>query len=268
MKSNFDQVEGGAESTSRVLPEPWRRLDVNPNAGGYLSYYYSDELSPLPVRAVTRIRDNKTDPNLETGTYGLFSTCSKTMRKSVVTNGSEYIIFMTSRTTRVICGYYRIGWIAPTFFSDSDFCLAATELHFVADPLPFESVKESLGLRKARCCLRLSPTQVSRLVDLLNQRPNATASYLQEIRRLEQFNFSRTGKRYVNFGWITSPDWDRGAAILERARRQGGSIVTSNRSPTGKWRCRECGVEFESGSLLKCCPSCEHVGSVQPKKLT
>lgn len=266
MRSNLDQFEGGSKWTSRALPKPWRRLKPNPNAGGYLSYYYSDDLSPLPVRAVTRIRDNKTDPNLETGTYGLFSTCSKSMRKSVVANGSEYIIFMTSRITRVICGYYRIGWTAPTLFSDGDFCLAAAQLHFIAEPLSFESLRKPLGLRKARCCLRLSPTQVNGLVDRLNEQPDATARYVREIRRLEQFNFSRTGKRYVNFGWITSPDWDRGTAILERARRQGGSVVTSNRSSTGEWRCLECGFEFESGSLLKCCPSCDHIGSVQPRK--
>ena len=78
---------GGGESDSSypskpVMPPaaPWTALEVNTPATGYLSVYLSEDLSRLPIRAITRPYDNKSDPNIETGTYGLFSTCERAMR--------------------------------------------------------------------------------------------------------------------------------------------------------------------------------------------
>ena len=45
---------------------PWILLSSESDSGGYLSFYYSDDMSPLPVRWVTKPGDNKSDPNLET----------------------------------------------------------------------------------------------------------------------------------------------------------------------------------------------------------
>ena len=51
---------------------------------GFLSFYLRDELSALAVRGVTLPGNNKSDPNLETGTYGLFSICCQSMRAGIV----------------------------------------------------------------------------------------------------------------------------------------------------------------------------------------
>ena len=266
MKAEFDDSAQGREYVSIAPPHPpWQELHPELAADGYLSFYYSDDLSPLAVRAVTRERDNKTDPNIETGTYGLFSTCSKAMRKSVVKRRCGYVIFMTRRGgERVIVGYYKLGWFAPTLFADDDFCLAAKAIHFVAKPIRFAEVKDRFCLRRSRLALRLSATQVRAIVGLLNEQSNVTDAYIREVRRLEQFNLSHTGKRYVNFGWLTSPDWERAERIFAAARATSPSIAKTNKSPTDWWRCRECGAESHSESLLKCCPACEKVGSLEP----
>src|SRR5450631_819859 len=50
---------------------PWREIAIRRPPTGYLSFYIADDLSRLPVRAVTLPGNNKADPNLETATYGL-----------------------------------------------------------------------------------------------------------------------------------------------------------------------------------------------------
>lgn len=80
-----------------VIPPrpPWRDLVPNESADSYLSFYLPDELSALPVRGITLPANNKSDPNLETQTYGLFSTCSHVMRASIVARRCPYIFFLT-----------------------------------------------------------------------------------------------------------------------------------------------------------------------------
>ena len=73
---------------------PWSLLRAAQPATGYLSMYLADDLSWLPVRHITRPHDNKSDPNIETGTYGLFSTCEHQMRSGIVNRGAQYIVFM------------------------------------------------------------------------------------------------------------------------------------------------------------------------------
>jgi hypothetical protein len=54
---------------------------------GYLSFYYSEPLARYPIRHITRPADNKSDPNIETATYGLFSICERQMRGKLVREG-------------------------------------------------------------------------------------------------------------------------------------------------------------------------------------
>ena len=75
--------------------------------------YYSEPLARWPVREITRPGDNKSDPNIETGTYGLFSTCEPGMRNRIVHDGAATIFFLTTRKRgegRVLSGYYHVGW--------------------------------------------------------------------------------------------------------------------------------------------------------------
>ncbi len=105
------EVWTGDDTTVRRLGAPWKA--VNDKGLGYLSVYFSDPLARWPVREITRPGDNKSDPNIETGTYGLFSTCEPGMRNRIVHDGAATIFFMTTRKRgagRVLAGYYQIGW--------------------------------------------------------------------------------------------------------------------------------------------------------------
>ena len=257
----------GALLNGRPPKTPWRRISSRETTGAYLSYYYSDKLSPLPVRAVTKLHDNKADPNLETGTYGLFSTCSKQMRLGVVNHGRSHIVFVTRHGgERVITGYYRLGWYAPTGFAADDYCLAAARMHFVAKPLRMAEIGPALGLRYSRLILCLNPAQTTALVEELDRQPDATVAYLQEIRRLEHFNLSLTNYRYVNFRRSRPFDWTEAAKVFAQAgaaaRQNAGA--TANGSPTNWWHCQKCSGRFPSLSLLKICPACGAFGSLDP----
>src|SRR5260370_36520653 len=103
-----------------VVPRPppvgqWARLDDDGGAG-YLSVYLSEPLARYPVRHVTRPADNKSDPNIETGTFGLFSTCEQQMRAKIVREGRPYLFFVTKyrQKGRAVTGYYRIAWYAES----------------------------------------------------------------------------------------------------------------------------------------------------------
>src|SRR5438445_433007 len=104
------------EPTLDIRPPnpPWKPLQPA-DKGGYLSFYYSDSNSKIPVRDITRLGDSKSDPNVETRTYGMFSTCEEDMRRSLVQKGIAHIFFCTTRTrgktrVRVLSGHYHIKW--------------------------------------------------------------------------------------------------------------------------------------------------------------
>lgn len=192
---------------------PWRLLSICQSSGGYLSYHYNDDLSSLPVRAVTKIGDNKADPNIETMTYGLFSTCNKIMRKSVVKRGNPYIFFVTNiNGQRYLSGLYHIKWYAPLQKTTDDFCLAASSVWFVQQPISLEDIKEScrINIPFFRTYFHVSTEECKRIKKILLDRPNAIKLYLSEIDRLERFNQMLTGYRYVTakikepFSWNCS----------------------------------------------------------------
>src|SRR5205823_2091966 len=115
--------------------KPWHPLDANVDAGAYLSVYLSCDIARFPVRDVTRLGDNKSDPNLETLTYGLFSTCEPTMRKSIANRriGAIYFLTRVESLGRVLVGMYDLGWFAEV--DSGDFALAARSARFI-DPIP------------------------------------------------------------------------------------------------------------------------------------
>ena len=134
---------------SSVAPPnaPWKELNSPEDAGSYMSIYYSDDLSRLPVRVITKPGDNKSDPNLETLTYGLFSTCSQSMRSGVVNRRSAYLFFATARKEgRVLTGYYHLRWFTDGVFDNArDYCLAADTARFIEKPIPLTEVDRRCG---------------------------------------------------------------------------------------------------------------------------
>lgn len=200
--------------TNRILippNPPWLPLAICKTSGGYLSYFYSDDLSSLPVRAITRIGDNKVDPNLETKTYGLFSLCNKSMRKSIVNRGCRNIFFVTRRKEeRVLTGLYLIKWYTPVTPNGDDFCLAAERIWFIKSPIPLREVDKACRTdvsRPFRTCLRLNINECIRIEKLVKCSPNVTKSYLDEIDRLERFNLKHGGYKCVTSKEKSSYSW-------------------------------------------------------------
>lgn len=210
---------------------PWIPLAIREESGGYLSYFFSDELSSLPVRAITKVGDNKVDPNLETKTYGLFSPCNKIMRKSIVKRGCRHIFFITNRKgVRVLTGLYFVKWYALVSSDNDDFCLAADRIWFVENPIPLEKVDESCGTnvsRWFRTYLHVDADGCRKIERLLKRRRNATDLYLSEIDRLERFNLRHGGYRYVTAKVRDSYSWDcvKVKSILKNVMKQSSEKI-------------------------------------------
>lgn len=255
---------------------PWKEIQLRPDQGAYLSFYHSDDLSHLPVRAVTKLKDNKSDPNLETQTYGLFSTCWSTMRSGVVARGTPYVFFVTRRgmaklgnDERVVTGYYRVKWYADNVsIVNGDVALAADKCHFVENPIPLKRVASAIGHRlnpRSRSPSLLSKEDSKSLRELLDHQVDATPIYLKEVDRLERFNLAHGGARYVS--WRQEDPFTWGSAVEYLLRPPAGnrrSPARSNKSPTDWWVCIVCHGYSESVSLLRKCPLCSELATLKP----
>lgn len=268
-KPKSDIVTGGNYSVVPPNP-PWQVLNTNENSYGYLSIYYSDDLSPLPVRWITKPGDNKSDPNLETLTYGLFSTCSSRMRSGVVNRGSEYLFFATARNSeRVLTGYYHLQWYAQGIYGGKrDYCLAADRIHFIADPLPLKKVDRSCGTDVSkwfRNMRLLKSEQCKKMAALIDAKPNATAAYLEEIDRLERFNLKHSGYRYPTWKRTEKFSWEFGRELLNKGQFESTSEKVPNSSQSGLWQCLNCSKTINNKALLKKCPECGSIGTLRPQ---
>lgn len=262
------------ERIERAAPpaEPWRELDTRDPAEGFLSYYLSDELSPLPVRAVTLPRNNKSDPNLETQTYGLFSTCGHSMRASVVRNGYSLIFFTTRRgTERVLTGYYRLRWYAPGKLNRTppDYALAADDVRFVHPAVRIGQLRQPARDALAnwfRVYKHVNVRTCAGLLEALRARPDRTAQYLSEIDRLERFNLHHTGYRYGAWKLKTAFDWGLASHYLHGVGRPaaGPARAAATTSQTGSWSCRACSAVTVNKALLKRCPECGAFDTLVP----
>ena len=253
-----------------VIPPaaPWTELEVATPATGYLSVYLSEDLSRLPIRAITLPNDNKSDPNLETGTYGLFSTCERGMRAGIVNNKAQFIIFLSKRgEERVVAGFYRLAWKTEGVWhaTKRDYALAADYVHFVAEPIPVSHLPESVraaAKRKFRLSKRLNAVETQTIIAALDSRPNALEDYLSEIDRIERFQTYHSGYRYVSWQQKEPFGWELARRYLVVPNVPGTGI---NQSPTGFWQCTnsECGKFINNWSLLRRCPFCSAMGTLQ-----
>lgn len=271
-----------ASADARPPNQPWRILAAATPPGGFLSFYYSDPASPLPVRAITRFVgkrfDNKSDPNVETLTYGLFSTCEVSMRASVVSLRAPYLVFVTTvGTKRCLTGYFRIGWwapgpVMPAYGSSrrrsSDVMLAAAEARFVHPGIPLEEAAATLSDPSLagwfRTYKRLSPGQVEAVVGLLRSRPDVTPALVDEVYRLERLNERFSGFKYPGWRREKSFDWEEAKKYLPSGE--------SNPSPSGAtapvggamkyWTCLNCGRQVDNVAPLKRCPWCGELGTL------
>ncbi len=261
------------ESSGVIPPHgPWRDLDPRTPLEGYLSYYLSDDLSPVAVRAVTLVHNNKSDPNLETGTYGLFSTCAHGMRASIVARRYGVIFFVTRRNgERVLTGYYRLRWFALGTLNRTppDYALAADRMRFVHPPITIGALSAKLAKtvgRPFRIYKYVDQETTAGLLRVFNRRKDKSADYLTEIDRLERFNRRQTGFRYV--GWRQHEPFNWTAAREYLITTEGSTSSDARRalttSPTNRWRCAVCGNIAINKALLKRCPDCKTMNALQP----
>lgn len=257
-----------ASDECRPPKDPWIRIAAKDESQSSLTFYYSDDLSPLPVRHVTKPGDNKADPNLETLTYGLFSTCGRGSRSAIVANKRPYLFFFTRRNDeRVLTGYYEIGWYAEHSGPRRDFALAANSTHFVQNPIPLDLVDEKCATtfsRPFRQTRLMTSDKAARLRELLHNQSDATEDYVQESRRLERFNSSRGGYRHVGLKRTQPFTWTDACPILNSSADGGQKPKLSTESPTGIWSCRKCGNQHANERLLRQCPECNAANSLEP----
>ncbi len=193
---------------------PWIPLEAGRSErGAALSFYYSDPRSKIPVREVSHKNNPKGDPNIETSTFGLFSTCDKSMRSTIVREGIDLHFFCTSRAEhlRVLTGYYRYGWYYRVPDTEDDYMLAAKTKRFANPGFPLRDLVPylrgaQLGFRTFRY---LDKVTASLLLDLLRDTPNYSSRYISEIRKLEKLSLEKDGYlyggRYPNgFSWNTA----------------------------------------------------------------
>ena len=252
---------------------PWLEIARKTGAQGALSYYYNDDLGRLPVRAVTKPQDNKADPNLETLSYGIFSTCQKGLRSAFVRNGRQHLFFITNlRGTRVLTGYYSVRWFAPILAAGAgDFALAADGAHFLSRPLPLSEIDSCCGTqlnRVFRLNLLVDEEECLHILTYMRQQPDVRADYLQEIDRLERFNKSRGGHRYIGrqldepFSWsVAAPYLTQLALPIDISSTS--SKASLNSSISGWWTCDACGEDVQNKALFRACPKCHQVGTLR-----
>jgi len=253
-------------ATVRPLGAPWRTLVDT--GRGYLSVYFSEEMARWPVREITRRGDNKSDPNIETSTYGLFSTCEPNMRNRIVQDGAATIFFLTTHKPgrgRVLSGYYHVGWYTEGTQGsiNRDFALAASAMRFI-DPIPVSALPGPFAEFCSAPFRQIRPTDVDMtraLREICDDAADQTPNYLSEVTRVERFARAQTGFAYPSwgreegFGWNNASDYYQTDEELSRV---------PNSSKSKKWRCRECDYVIKSAALLKKCPLCKKMGTLAP----
>ena len=263
------EVTKATKTVKRPPGPPWIKLERDTPTWGYASVYLSDDLARWPVRDVTRPGDNKSDPNLETLTYGLCSTCEPNMRISIVNRGIPYMFFMTNHRSagRALTGFYEIGWYAKGPLSDDrgDYALAASRGKFF-DPLPVADLPNAaatvLGTR-FRQFKRVPPDETDALRGVVDAAEDRTADYISEIHRLERFSSRHTGYTYPT--WRRGGSWDWPAALKYLTPTSKPALkLGQNTSATGVWECTECGSTTTNTARLKACPSCGRLATLVP----
>lgn len=276
--------------------DPWEAHKASEDAQSYLTLYYcEDDVSKYPVREVTKVNDNKSDPNLETMSYGLCSTCTRDIRSGLVKNNRPYLFFCTSyHGERHLAGYYHIGWHSLglpllTNYRDGniqdDYRLVADEMHWVYPPISFETIVEATGFGGIQSGFRkklISPSRTTDLLNLLHERKDYSEEYIEEIHRLEHINKRYHDYRYPTWERESSFDWksvenyvklasteqaEENKEIVERKVNEFDvdlNLITSQ--SVSEWFCLLCEHEFENEAPLKLCPKCDKGGGVIPKR--
>ena len=116
--------------------------------------------------------------------------------------------------------------------------------------------------RKFRLSKRLNAVETQTIIAALDSRPNALERYLSEIDRVERFQAFHSGYRYVSWQQEEPFSW----ALARQYLAESNAVeIAPNQSPTGFWQCTnpECGKFINNWSLLRRCPFCSAMGTLQ-----
>lgn len=248
----------------------WKELPITKTSGGCLTFFYSEDLSYLPIRWVTKPSDNKSDPNLETLTYGLFSTCGKQLRQSIVKHGSEYLFFITNlkKQGRCLVGFYKLKWFAASNSRANDYSIAAQQGHFVENPISLKFIDQIHGTNFSqafRLFRRIPKEDCLILESTLLKQTNIIGKYLEEIDRLERFNEKHGKYRYIAWKQSEKFSWEYAKNYLDQPVYIAKALHTKNSTVDDTWECCKCHYEFKNRSLLKRCPNCGAINTVSSK---
>jgi hypothetical protein len=186
---------------------PWKSIEYKATNLATISFYYGDAKSAvIPIRDVSNRRDAKPDPNIETGTYGLFSVCCKKERKAIVEKGIPLQFFCTSRkgSVRVLTGYYRPAWYCE--LEHDDYAIAADRVRFVSPGFELEKLTTFMDgfpidtFFRGRSPWRyiLEPEVIRKFLLLLYTAADSTVDYLKEINKQEKDALEQYGYIYNN----------------------------------------------------------------------
>lgn len=246
----------------RPPASPWVPITKKEGSGAYVSVYLSSSLARLPVRDITRLNDNKSDPNLETGTYGLFSTCEATMRDSIVNRGISEVFFVTTveGLGRCLVGRYELGWMVEV--DKKDIALAASSMQFIS-PYPVSRITGSAGVemqRRLRNYRIVSEQIATDLRATVQSERDRTKDYLDEIDRLERFSLHGTGYRYPSWDRTDPFSWSDARLYLSHLP---AAQAPNNSSGSGVWVCSACGATIRNAARLKICNVCKRAGTLK-----
>lgn len=197
-----------------ISPEsaPWQ--DYRSSNTAMVVYYASDPVAELPIREVPEElgSDIPPEPNYETGTYGLYG-CGKTrIRNAFFKEKIRYLLFATKyagtkndfKDKYFITGYFRITKTADVkkihlrYGSDYScideencYALRSDEGRFVAieDAYAINDEVQAGWNYKARLSKQtriiLDEQHTMQVVDFLKSKPDCTAQYCAETKRLQ-----------------------------------------------------------------------------------
>lgn len=206
----------------------WVEIPKNNAILGHIATYYSDQKANLPVRGIRKKWDSKADPNIETKTYGLFTTCMPSARKNIVENNESYIFFFTHwKGQRLFTGYYELGSYVITGLKPRakgkprnypDYALLAKRMHFVRNGIPLtgklwsgiklENFKgDHIDGYGPRNYTKIDEQTTLALKEMLDKQEDASNEYIEEMHKLEEENLKKYNYRY--------PSWQRKQGFRE-----------------------------------------------------
>lgn len=199
---------------AKISPESLAWQDYRSSNTGMVVFYASDPISEMPIREVPEELPSEIlpEPNYETGTYGLYGCGKSKIRNAFAKSKIRYLLFVTRyegtkadyKGRLFIAGYFRIAKTADVkklhirYASDyscidEDMCTAlrAEECRFVAVEDAFAVTDEVMKVwnYKARLTKQtriiLDEPNTAAIVDHLKSKPDITAQYVAETRRLQ-----------------------------------------------------------------------------------